>query len=252
MKKSIGDIKKEFAEADRELVMELINNYIEDERKGVQNIIKKAWKKEQQYQEELKRLEIMRIFENKYPDCNMIAGIDEAGRGPFAGPVVAGAVILPKDCSILYLDDSKKLSASRRDELFEEIKEKAVAYGIGMASPERIDEINILQATYEAMREAISNMKTEPDIILADAVHIPDIPYRQVGIVHGDAQSISIAAASVLAKVTRDRIMEDMDQIYPEYGFSVHKGYGTKMHIEALQKYGPCPIHRTTFIKKYI
>lgn len=181
-----------------------------------------------------------------------ICGIDEAGRGPLAGPVVAGAVILPKDCRILYINDSKKLSEKRRNELFDIIKEEAVTYGIGIIDAARIDEINILQATYEAMRSAINNLNPSPDILLNDAVTIPKVDIKQVPIIKGDAKSISIAAASVLAKVTRDRIMEEYDKKYPEYGFAKHKGYGTKQHIQALEQFGASPIHRRTFITKFV
>ena len=194
----------------------------------------------------------MKIFERKYADYSFICGIDEAGRGPLAGPVVAGAVILPKDCEILYLNDSKKLSAAKREELYDEIMEKAVAAAVGMSSPARIDEINILQATYEAMREAISKLAVEPGILLNDAVTIPEMIIPQVPIIKGDAKSVSIAAASILAKVTRDRLMVEYDRVMPEYGFAGHKGYGSKEHIKAIKKYGPTPIHRKTFIKKFI
>ena len=170
------------------------------------------------------------------------------GRGPLAGPVVAGAVILPKDCDILYINDSKKLTAAKREELYDEIMEKAVAAGIGMVSPQRIDEINILQATYEAMREAISKLEPAPDILLNDAVTIPEVTIPQVPIIKGDAKSISIGAASIIAKVTRDRLMVEYDQILPEYGFASNKGYGSAEHIAALKKYGPSPIHRRSFI----
>ena len=191
-------------------------------------------------------------FERKYEGCGLICGIDEVGRGPLAGPVVAGAVILPKDCDILYINDSKKLSEKMRDILYDEIKEKAVACAVGYASSERIDEINILQATYEAMREAISKLSVTPDILLNDAVTIPQVNIRQVPIIKGDAKSISIGAASIFAKVTRDRLMLEYDKQFPEYGFAKHVGYGTAQHIEALKKYGPCPIHRRTFIKNFI
>ena len=210
-------------------------------------------KKQIAYEKELLRLETMLAFEKKYGDeYECICGIDEAGRGPLAGPVVAGAVILPADCEILYLNDSKKLSAARREELYDEIMEKAVATGIGMASPARIDEINILQATYEAMREAVSKLSREPDLLLNDAVTIPEMTIMQVPIIKGDAKSVSIAAASILAKVTRDRLMIEYDKILPEYGFAGHKGYGSKEHIAAIQKYGPSPIHRRTFIKNFM
>ena len=174
------------------------------------------------------------------------------GRGPLAGPVVAGAVILPKDSKILYLNDSKQLSEKKREELYDVIMEQAVACGIGYASPERIDEINILQATYEAMREAISNLKVSPDILLNDAVTIPEIQIKQVPIIKGDAKSVSIAAASIIAKVTRDRLMVQYDSVFPEYGFASNKGYGAQVHIEALKKYGPTPIHRRSFIKNFV
>ena len=203
-------------------------------------------------EKELARLEAMREYEDTYDACAYICGIDEAGRGPLAGPVVAAAAVLPKDCQIFYLNDSKKLSEKKRDLLFDEIKEKAVAYGIGIVSPQVIDEINILQATYEAMRQAISQLNVIPEILLNDAVTIPGVDIMLVPIVKGDAKSVSIAAASILAKVTRDRMMMEYDQIYPEYGFAKHKGDGTAAHIAALKEYGPCPIHRRTFIKKFV
>jgi len=203
-------------------------------------------------EKELLRLEAMKEFENQYKDFAFICGIDEAGRGPLAGPVVAGAAILPKDCTILYLNDSKKLSEKRREELFLEIKEKAVAWNVGMASPERIDEINILQATYEAMRSAVAGLSLVPEILLNDAVTIPGISIRQVPIIKGDAKSVSIAAASILAKVTRDHMMIEYDKLYPEYGFAKHKGYGTAAHIAALKEFGATPIHRKTFIKNFV
>ena len=201
---------------------------------------------------ERQRLEGMKEFENKYSDFEFIAGIDEAGRGPLAGPVVAAAVILPKDIFLPFLNDSKKVTEKRRDVLFDRIKQEALAYGIGIASNGLIDEINILQATYEAMREAIKKLNKTPDILLVDAVHIPDITIRQVGIVKGDARSVNIAAASILAKVTRDRLMLEYDKIYPEYGFASNKGYGTAKHIGALKEYGACDIHRRTFIGNFV
>ena len=201
---------------------------------------------------EKERMYEMFSFEREYGDHQAICGIDEVGRGPFAGPVVAAAVILPKDCDILYLNDSKKLSEKKRELLYDEIYEKAVAIGIGMSSEEVIDEINILQATYEAMREAVSKLSREPDLLLNDAVTIPEMTIMQVPIIKGDAKSVSIAAASILAKVTRDRLMIEYDKILPEYGFAGHKGYGSKEHIAAIQKYGPSPIHRRTFIKNFM
>ncbi len=209
-------------------------------------------KKEEALQKERMRLEDMRSFEHKYSTYSLICGIDEAGRGPLAGPVVAGAVILPKDCEILYLNDSKKLSPAKREALYEEIMEKAEAVGVGMASPARIDEINILQATYEAMREAVDNLGVTPELLLNDAVTIPDVSIPQVPIIKGDAKSVSIAAASIIAKVTRDRLMVQYDEILPGYGFARHKGYGSKDHIEAIRRLGPTPIHRRTFIKNFV
>ena len=182
----------------------------------------------------------------------MIAGIDEAGRGPLAGPVVAGACILPADHDILYLNDSKKLSAKKRDMLFDQIKEEALAWSVGLVDSARIDEINILQATYEAMRLAISQLKVPPTVLVNDAVTIPGIQIPQVPVIKGDAKCISIAAASILAKVTRDRIMEEMDEKYPEYGFAKHKGYGTREHMDAIREFGPCPIHRRSFITRIV
>ena len=208
--------------------------------------------KEEHFKAEIARTKNMQKYEQEYAAYAHICGIDEAGRGPLCGPVVAGAVILPKNCDILYINDSKKLSEKMRDVLYDEIAAGAVAWAVGIVSPERIDEINILQATYEAMREAINKLKIKPDILLNDAVTIPDVDILQVPIIKGDAKSQSIAAASIMAKVTRDRMMQEYDRMYPEYGFAKHKGYGTKAHIEALKEYGPCPIHRRTFIKKYI
>ena len=252
MSKSIAQIKEEFGKADEKEREALYSMYDADARSGVQKLIASYRKKEEALRLERERLSLMKSYERKYKDAEMICGIDEAGRGPLAGPVVAGAVILPKDCEILYLNDSKKLSASRREALYDEIMEKAIATGIGMASPARIDEINILQATYEAMREAIHNLGIMPEILLNDAVTIPDIAIAQVPIIKGDAKSVSIAAASILAKVTRDRLMLQYDKIMPEYGFAKHKGYGSQEHIAALKEYGPTPIHRKTFIKNFI
>lgn len=252
--KSISEIKAELENADKDTRESLLELCKKDTRKGVLKLVEKYEKQKTAMAEELERLKKMHEFEDKYSEYEYIAGIDEAGRGPLAGPVVAASVILPKDCEILYLNDSKQLSAKRRDELFDEIKQKAIAYGIGIVSQGRIDDINILQATYEAMREAIGRMseKQNPDLLLVDAVHIPDVDIKQVGIVKGDAKSVSIAAASILAKVTRDRFMVEMDKLYPEYGFASHKGYGSKFHIEAIKKYGASPIHRQTFIKNFV
>ena len=207
---------------------------------------------------EKERVAGMRAFENAQirealgTETFVVAGIDEAGRGPLAGPVAAGAVILPADHDILYLNDSKKLSAKKRDMLYDQIREEAVAWAVGLVEPARIEEINILQATYEAMRLAISQLKVSPTVLVNDAVTIPGVNIPQVPVIKGDAKCISIAAASILAKVTRDRIMEEMDALYPAYGFAGHKGYGTKAHIEAIREHGPCPIHRRSFITRIV
>ena len=249
---SISDITKAFKNVNEAELPSLIEEYKNDERGGVKKLIESANKRIAALEAEKARIYALSEFERKYSDCKFICGIDEVGRGPLAGPVVAGAVILPKDCDILYINDSKKLSEKMRDKLYDEIKEKAVAAGVGHASPQRIDEINILQATYEAMREAIRSLGIVPDILLNDAVTIPGVDIRQVPIIKGDAKSISIGAASIFAKVTRDREMIEYDKQYPEYGFAKHVGYGTAEHIEAIKKYGPCPIHRRSFIKNFI
>lgn len=203
-------------------------------------------------EKEKERIYALSAYEREYAACGYICGIDEVGRGPLAGPVVAGAVILPKDCDILYINDSKKLSEKKREELYDVIMEKAVATGIGLVSNERIDEINILQATYEAMRMAISKLEVKPDILLNDAVTIPGVDIRQVPIIKGDAKSISIGAASIIAKVTRDRLMVEYGELFPGYGFESNKGYGSAAHIAALKELGPTPIHRRSFIKNFV
>lgn len=217
--------------------------------------------KGERLEKELARLAAMHEYENAHADVRFIAGIDEAGRGPLAGPVVAACCILPKDAVILYLNDSKKVTALRREALLPEIKEKAIAYGIGIVDEKRIDEINILQADYEAMRIAVQKtsamlqakeLADAPGLLLNDAVTIPGVEIPQESIIKGDAKSVSIAAASILAKVTRDHLMEAYDAQYPEYGFARNKGYGTKEHIEALKRLGPCPIHRHSFIGHFV
>ncbi len=183
-----------------------------------------------------------------------VAGVDEAGRGPLAGPVVAAAVILPLDADLHGLDDSKKLTLKKREELFPKIQAQSIAYGVAVVSPEVIDEINILQATRLAMKQAVEKLMSVPDLLLIDGNQKIDFALEQWAIVKGDAKSFSIAAASVLAKVTRDRIMDDYHHLYPQYEFAQHKGYGTKLHRELIVKHGPCPIHRRTFkrVKEYL
>lgn len=252
MAESIQQIKEKLQAACIQELPEFIHSYEADSRAGVHKLLETAQKRIDAYDKEKKRTEALWQYEKQYAAYAHICGIDEVGRGPLAGPVVAGAVILPKDCDILYINDSKQLSEKKREELYDVIMEKAVACAVGYATPERIDQINILQATYEAMRDAISKLNPSPDLLLNDAVTIPGVAIRQVPIIKGDAKSISIGAASIIAKVTRDRLMVDYDKIFPQYGFADNKGYGSSAHIEALKKYGPTPIHRKTFIKNFI
>jgi len=193
-------------------------------------------------------------IENEYKarGYNIICGIDEAGRGPLAGPVYAAAVILPPDCVIDGLNDSKKLTEKKREKLFDEIKEKALAYGIASADEKEIDEINILNATFLAMKRAVDSLSVKPDLALVDGNQKPHTGIEEVAVVKGDAKSMSIAAASVLAKVSRDRFMLETAKKYPQYEFERHKGYGTKLHYEKIAQYGVCEIHRRTFLKKIL
>ena len=250
--KKIGEIKDEFAAAGEADWQNMCDLYREDSRSGVQKLILQYEKKIKALEAEKLRMEQMMQYEHKYEHLGYLCGIDEVGRGPLAGPVVACAVILPADHQILYLNDSKQLTAKKRDELYDVIMREAVAVGIGYASPARIDEINILQATYEAMREAISKLSVKPDVLLNDAVKIPQVDIRQVPIIKGDAKSVSIAAASIVAKVTRDRLMEEYDKVLPGYGFASNKGYGSAEHIAALKEIGPSPIHRQSFIGHFV
>ena len=252
MTENISEIKKLFKEAGVDDLKKLIDTYSQDERSAVKKMVLSAGKKLEDFEKEILRTEKLTEYERMYEDCEYICGIDEVGRGPLAGPVVAGAVILKKDSIPYYLDDSKKLSEKKREELYDVIMREAVSVGIGFASEKRIDEINILNATYEAMRSAISNLKVKPDVLLNDAVTIPGVSIKQVPIIKGDAKSVSIAAASIVAKVTRDRLMVEYDKVYPEYNFKSNKGYGSAEHIAALKKYGKCPIHRDSFIGHFV
>lgn len=250
---SIQEIKTILQHAAYEELPAYISAYQNDERSGVIKEVARAQKRLDQWKAELQRIEKMKTFEYQYwKDYDYVCGIDEVGRGPLAGPVMAAAVIFPKDVNLLYLNDSKQLSEKKREELYEEIKETAIAYAIGIADVTTIDDINILQADYVAMRQAISKLKVEPQILLNDAVTIPLVKLPQVPIIKGDTKSISIAAASILAKVERDRLMCIYDEMYPEYGFARNKGYGSVEHIEAIRKYGPCEIHRRSFIKNFV
>ena len=247
----IGEIRDLLQAAEDQMLPDFIARFESDERSGVRQLVQRAQKRLDALEKERERLMAMHQYEEQYKDCQAICGIDEAGRGPLAGPVVAAAVILPKDCEILYLNDSKQLSAKKRELLYDEIMEKAVSVGVGYATPQRIDEINILQATYEAMRQAVNKLSVCPDILLNDAVRIPRLPMQQVPIVKGDAKSVSIAAASIIAKVTRDRLMMEYDKAMPQYHFAANKGYGSAEHIEALAVYGASPIHRRSFITHF-
>ena len=249
--KKISLIKLEFMQAEDLQIPLLLKKYEEDERSGVITICNQYRGRLISRQNEIERLAAMKEYETKYSDYQYICGIDEVGRGPFAGPVIACAVILPKDCEILYINDSKQLSEKKREELYDEIISKAIAFGIGSVPPNQIDEINILNATYEAMKKAIGNLSVKPDLLLNDAVTIPGVDIKQVPIIKGDAKSISIAAASIVAKVTRDRIMVAYDKIFPGYDFANNKGYGSPKHIEAIGKLGLTPIHRRSFVKNF-
>ncbi len=248
---TVQEIKLKLEQAGNAELPALLDFYRSDKRAGVRKIVEAFEKRQKALEAEYRRLYDMMAYERENRQYGVICGIDEAGRGPLAGPVAAAAVILPEDCKILYVNDSKKLSEAKREELYGEIMEKAISVGVGLVSPGRIDEINILQAAYEAMREAVSQLSPAPDVCLNDAVTIPrlGIPARQVPIIKGDAKSLSIAAASIIAKVTRDRIMREYDRLYPEYGFAGHKGYGSAEHMAAIRKYGMTPIHRRSFLK---
>ena len=210
--------------------------------------------KAERLEKQIERLNEMLTFERELWSLgnDFIAGVDEVGRGPLAGPVVTAAVILPKDFSLTGVDDSKKLSPKRRDELFDQIKEAAVCWAVGRREPERIDQINILEATKEAMCDAVISLEIRPQHVLIDAVKLSSLDIPQTSLIKGDARSVSIAAASIIAKVTRDREMEEMAGIWPGYAFESNKGYGTAAHYEGLRKLGPCPIHRKSFIKEFI
>ncbi len=252
MKKKIGDIKEVLKNTDIDDMDSFIQAYASDDRAGVIKLVDSAGKKKTAYLKELDRMETMKVYENSYAEKGLICGIDEVGRGPLAGPVVTAAVILSEDSNLLYVNDSKKLSEKMREQLYDEIMAEAIAVSIGIEGVETIDDINILQATYAAMRKAVDGLEVKPDLLLVDAVTIPDVKIEQVSIIKGDEKSISIAAASIIAKVTRDRMMADYDQLFPEYYFASNKGYGSQVHIDAIKSIGPCPIHRRSFIKNFV
>ena len=255
--RAIGEITEEYGSitaGGKEAFRSFLHAYEGDERKGVVKLCERAKKEIEKIEAEEARTEKMYTFEDKFhaEGYRYICGIDEVGRGPLAGPVVTCAVILPADERILFLNDSKQVKKEKREELYEIIKEKAVSFAVGICSEQTIDEINILQATYEAMRQAIGKLDPQPEILLNDALKIPNVNVRQIPIIKGDTLSASIAAASIVAKVTRDRMMEEYDRLYPGYGFAKHVGYGTAEHIAALKELGPCPIHRRSFITKFV
>ncbi len=251
---SLSEIKEILQESvSEEELRSFVLSYESDERTGVKKLVESANRKISALENEKKRTYEMYRYERENEDFGLLCGIDEVGRGPLAGPVYAAAVILQKDTPLLYLNDSKKLSEKKREELYDVIMKEAVAVGIGHASCQRIDEINILQATFEAMTMAVNSLEVKPGALLIDAVHIPQLEmYKQISIIKGDAKSASIAAASIIAKVTRDRVMTELAQKYPEYGFESNKGYGSEAHIAAIRKHGTCEIHRRSFIGNFV
>jgi ribonuclease HII len=247
---TVGSIKELIKNANIEEYEKIKAVLLKDKRSGVIKIAEDIDKKIQNHNKEIERLNNMMLYEEALynEDYNYIAGVDEAGRGPLAGPVASAAVILPRGLYIEGLNDSKKVSVKRREELFDIIIDKAIAYNISLISNEVIDSINILNATKLSMKNSVEGLKIKPDFVLVDAVTIPAISQKQKGIIKGDAKSVSIAAASILAKVTRDRLMQEYHKKYPEYNFSAHKGYGTSEHVAAIKAHGICDIHRKSFL----
>ena len=250
----VKDIEKRLEEMDIKSALLYLYDIKESGEIKVDKLLEKYEKRKEKLEIEYARFKEMCKFEEFYSNkgYKMIAGIDEAGRGPLAGPVVAAAVIFPPNVFIEGLNDSKKLSAKQRDLLYDKIIDSAVTYAVEVVDEKSIDEINILNATKLAMDRSVGALGTIPDILLIDAQLLENNKIKQIPIIKGDSLSISIAAASILAKVTRDRLMIDMDKMYPRYGFEKHKGYGTKEHIQAIKEFGICPIHRVTFTKKFV
>lgn len=252
--KSIAIIKEELRNCAFENLPEFINTYKKDDRSGIIKLVESAKKKIKKHDDELERLESITVYEKKYQNMGIeyVGGIDEVGRGPYAGPVLAACVILPRGCKIEGINDSKMLTHNKREELFDIIREKAVSIGIGIVDNYEVDELNILQATFKAMRIAVENMDIKPQQILVDAVTIPEVDIPQEAIIKGDGKSITIGAASIIAKVIRDRMMAEYAKKYPQYGFEHNVGYGSREHEEAIRKYGLCDIHRRSFTKKFL
>lgn len=254
---TIKAIKEYFLLLPIQQIPTAIEKFKSDPRVGVQDICRQYENKYTADVKDRERLKNMKEFDQVFTNNGqyLLAGVDEAGRGPLAGPVVAAAVVFPADVDILGIDDSKKISEEKRERLYDEIMEKAISVGVGIVDSTVIDEINILQATFKAMREAIASVKVSPEVLLIDGNQaIPKFTedIEQHAVIRGDSKSLSIAAASIIAKVTRDRIMIAYDEIYPEYVFKSNKGYGSNLHQWAIQDIGPCPIHRKTFIKNIL
>lgn len=250
----VYEIKEMIKSSTREEKKRIISLLLNDERTSVKKIGENLTEKLKKEDKEIERINKMKEMEDdlRAEGYRLIAGIDEAGRGPLAGPVAAAAVILPSDLVIQGINDSKKLTHAKREILYEKIVEKAVGYGVGMVDNHEIDRINILQATYKAVRIALSKMDVDPDCLILDALTIPQCSLYQKSIIKGDQKCLAIAAASIIAKVERDRLMDEMHELFPHYNFLKNKGYGTQEHIDAIKKYGPSPIHRRTFIKKFV
>lgn len=248
-KMSLKQLQELIAERGAEVYPEVVRVLGEDPRGGAQKLVRFCQGKMEEYERERERLSRMYSYERQVwaMGYRLVAGLDEVGRGPLAGPVVAAAVVLPGEVVFPGLDDIKRLSGKRRLELYEQIKAQALGIGVGLVHPDGIDEASVMMATYKAMVKAVHDLKENPDYLLIDSLHLPNVNQPQAPIVGGDAQSCSIAAASIVAKVTRDEYMVEMDRLYPQYGFANHKGYGTAEHREALERYGPCPLHRKSF-----
>lgn len=245
-KMSLKKLQSLIAEMGPEIYPEVIRTLGADPRGGAQKLVKYCQARLEEWERERERIARMYSYERQLwaMGYKMVAGLDEVGRGPLAGPVVAAAVILPSELVLPGIDDAKRLSPRRRQELYQLVRENAISVGVGMVHPDGIDEANVMLATYKALIKAVNNLSVAPDYLLIDGLHLPNVTQPQAPVVGGDTQSCSIAAASIVAKVLRDEYMIEMDRQYPEYGFANHKGYGTAEHRAALEKYGPCPIHR--------
>ncbi|AVX20496.1 MULTISPECIES: ribonuclease HII [Carboxydocella] len=254
--KTIKDIQqylKELLSRNQEIPLDMLELLKADHRPAVKKLLLRYMKNREKNYLLQKRWHDFRALEKRYRQQGLlVAGVDEAGRGPLAGPVVAAAVILPEDCYYPVLDDSKKLTESKRNQLYEQIKQDAIAWAVGISDVAEIEQLNILNATKLAMLRAVKGLKVEPKVLLIDALTLADWPGHQERIIDGDALHACIAAASVIAKVTRDQMMAEIGKLFPEYGFEQHKGYGTAAHIAALKKYGPCPQHRWSFVRKFL